>query len=430
MEWAGLDTRHPTVTPSAPPSPGPFARTFDALKEPSFLWFWVGMLGSFTALQMQMVARGYLAYELTGSGTALGVVSLAWGLPQLVFSPLAGVVTDRFSRRDLLIWTQVFMAGGTLVNAVLIATGLIELWHLVVLSFAIATAFTFNIPPRQALIVTLVGPGRVANAVALNNTGMNFTRIIGPALAGILIAMPPVGTAGTFYVMAGSYVFTLAMLFRVPATPRQESTGRAVLQEMLDGFRYIQASPSLRLLLLTAIAVILLAMPHHTLLPLFALQVYDAGPEGLGLLNAMSGAGALAGSLVVAYFSGSPYTRRAQLFAGMTCGLALAFFALSPSFPLAVAAMFVVGAAGNSYLSLNNTLLLTRSEPAMHGRLSAAYNMIWGSLPVTTLPMSMAADVVGAPLTVAAAGALTAIAVVALNARTLLGAKDPPSVTA
>jgi len=386
------------------------------------------MLGSFLALQMQQVARGYLAYELTGSGTALGVVTLAWGLPQLLFSPLAGVATDRLPRRELLIVTQAAMAAGMLVNAALISAELIEFWHLVVLSFLMATAFTFNIPPRQALTFTLVGRERVANAVALNNTGMNLTRVLGPALAGVLIGVPVVGTAGTFYVMAVAYLFTLGMLFRLRATPGQGNHGRAAMfQEMLDGLHYIHRTPALRSLLLTAVAVILLGMPHHTLMPLFALQVFATGPEGLGLLNAMAGVGALTGSLVVAYFSGSLHMRQAQLLSGMVFGLALVLFALSPWFSLALTAMFLVGAAGNSYLALNNTFMMTGSEPAMHGRLNGAYNMIWGSLPVTTLPMSVAADAIGAPLTIAGAGALTAAAVLALNGRALLTvAQRPP----
>lgn len=400
-------------------------RTFDALQERDFLVFWLGMLGSFMALQMQQVARGYLAYELTGSATALGIVTLAWGLPQLVFSPIAGVVADRLPRREVLIVTQSCMAAGMLVNAVLISTGLIAFWHLVVLSFVVATAFTFNIPPRQALTFALVGRERVANAVALNNTGMNLTRIAGPALAGVLIGIPAVGTAGTFYVMSVAYLFTVVMLFRLPATPSQEGQGRGAWSEMLDGLRYIRESPPLRSILLTAVAVILLGMPHHTLLPLFALDVFQAGPEGLGLLGAMAGVGALAGSLAVAYFSGSPRTRQMQLLAGLTFGFALAAFAVSPWFPLALAAMFVVGVAGNTYLALNNTFMLTTADPAMHGRLSSAYNMIWGSLPFTTLPMSVAADAIGAPITVAVAGVLCAIAVLVLNGRAMLAMARP-----
>jgi len=394
-------------------------RTFDALQERDFLVFWLGMLGSFMALQMQQIARGYLAYELTGSATALGVVTLAWGLPQLVWSPIAGVAADRLPRRELLIVTQSCMAAGMLVNAVLISTGVIAFWHLVVLSFVVATAFTFNIPARQALTYSLVGRERVANAVALNNTGMNLTRIAGPALAGVLIGIPAIGTAGTFYVMAVAYFTTVVVLFWLPATPGQKGQGRGAWSEMLDGLRYIQDSPPMRSILLTAVAVILLGMPHHTLLPLFALDVFQAGPEGLGLLGAMAGVGAVVGSLAVAYFSGSPRTRQVQLLAGLTFGLALAAFAVSPWFPLALAAMFGVGAAGNTYLSLNNTFMLTNSEPGMHGRLSSAYNMIWGSLPLTTLPMSVAADAVGAPITVAVAGVLAALAVLALNGRAM-----------
>ncbi len=386
------------------------------------------MLGSFLAQQMQLVARGYLAYELTGSGAALGIVTLAWGLPQLVFSPFAGVAADRLPRKRLLIVTQALLAIGALATAITISTGVIDLWLLVALSFAQGTAFTYNIPPRQALVPSLVPREQVANAIALNNTGMNFTRIVGPATAGVLIGIPAIGTAGTFYLMAASYAFTVLMLFRLPATPREGSRG-AMLQEMIDGLRYIKASPPLRSLLLTACGVILLAMPYQTIMPLFALRVFDVGPEGLGLLNTMAGIGALAGSLGVAYFSTSPRKRQAQLLAGMAFGLALVLFALSPWFPLALAAMFVVGAAGNSYLALNNTLILIGSQPAMHGRLSSAYNMIWGTMPITSLPVSIAADAIGAPLTIAGTGLLTAAAVLLVNGRALLsmarGRGDP-----
>ena len=383
------------------------------------------MLGSFMAQQMQMVARGYLAYELTKSGTAVGIVTLAWGLPQLIFSPWAGVAADRFPRRELMILTQAGMAAGTIGNAVLISTDMIEFWHLVVLSFLTATAFTFNMPARQAMVYSLVGRERVANAVALNNTGMNLTRVVGPAIAGVLIGIPAIGTGGTFFLMALCFLFTTAMLFRLPATPAGESRSGNMWREMIDVLGYINERPALRSLLITACAVILLAMPYQTLMPLFALRVHDVGPQGLGLLNAMAGVGAVAGSLGVAYFSMSPRKRRMQLLAGMGFGLSLIVFALSPWFGLALVMMFVVGAAGNTYLALNNTLILTTSEPGMHGRLSSAYNMIWGTMPIVSLPMSMASDAVGASSTLAVAGGLAVLAVVALNGKRIFRPEQP-----
>jgi len=139
----------------------------------------------------------------------------------------------------------------------------------------------------------------------------------------------------------------------------------------------------------------------------------------LGLLNAMAGVGALVGSLAVAFFSGSPRLREAQLVLGIAFGVALVLFALAPWFPLAAIAMFAVGATCNAYLALNNTLMLTSAERAMHGRLSATYNMIWGTMPLMSLPISMAADATGAPFALAAIGLLMAGAVFGLNARDL-----------
>ncbi len=408
----------------------PLSRTFEALEARDFRLLWLGIVASFMAMMMQQVARGYLAYELSGSGTVLGLVSLAWGLPQLVLSPFGGVAADRFSKRNLLIGSQAFMGFTTLVNAVLISLSVIEVWHLVALGLCQGAVFAFNMPARQALVYTLAGPERVANAVAVSNAGMNLTRIAGPALAGVLIGIPAMGTAGCFYLMSGAYLVALAMLFQLP--PGASAPGKSrgpVLEEIMAGVRYIRGNSPLMTLLVSAFVVILVAMPYQTLIPLFALRVFTVGPEGLGLLNAVSGLGALAGSLAVAYFSASRGMRTAQIVLGTCFGLTLVLFALAPWFWLAAAAMFLVGAVGNSYLSLNSTFIMTGSEKAMHGRVMSVYLMTWGLMPVTTMPMSVLADAFGAPTTVAAAGALTALIVLALNNRALLAVAQRAPIT-
>ena len=393
-------------------------RVFQSLQERDFLFLWLGTLGSFMALNMQQIARGYLAYDLTGSATALGAVTMAWGLPMLVFSLLGGVVADRFSKRSVLIATQALMGITTLINAVLVSMHVIEIWHLVVLGLFQGLVFAFNMPARQALVPALVGRDKMANAIALNNAGMNLTRIVGPAIAGLLIAVPTVGVAGVFYAIAGCYLLALAMLFQIPSNRgRGQALKGTIAQEMQSGLRYIGRSPTLLALLIISFVVVLLAMPYQALMPLFALRVFQVGSEGLGVFMGTTGVGALVGSLMVAYFSSSSRLWLLQAAAGTGFGLTLLVFALAPGYAMALVAIFLVGATANVFMSLNNTLIMVNTESAMHGRVMSVYMMTFAVMPLAALPMSMLADVIGAPLTIAGAGALTALVITAVSLR-------------
>ncbi len=391
-------------------------RVFLSLKNRDFLFLWLSMLGSMTAMGMQMVAGGYLAYELAGSASALGIVTAAWGVPQLLLSPVAGVVADRFSKRNLIIASQSILGIMALVNVLLISTGLIQIWHMVILGLVQGAVFAFNMPARQALIPAIVGRENIANAIALNNAGMNLTRIVGPAIAGLIIAIPAVGIAGAYGAMALCYIVALLMLFQLPSqrgsAPVQHDS---VMQSMANGIRYVGSNPNLLLLLAGAFAFVLFAMPYQVLMPIFALRVHGVGPEGLGLLAGASGLGALAGSLVVAYFSTRPNKDTMQTVAGIGVGITLVMFAFAPSYFLAIAMMFLVGAAGNMYMALNSTMIMTNTDTAMHGRVMSVYMMTFSLMPLTSLPMSLLADAIGVQWTVAGAGALAALAIVGIS---------------
>ncbi len=394
-----------------------FGRMFQSLQNRDFLLLWLGMLGSFSAMSMQQVARGYLAYDLAGSATALGMVTVAWGIPQLFLSPFGGVIADRVSRRNLLIATQSFMATTTLINAILISTGHIQIWHLVILGLFQGGTFAFNMPARQALIPSIVGRDHLANAIAINNSGVNLTRIAGPALAGVMIGIPSIGIAGTFYVMAACYLITVFMLFQLPARQGSESNigHGSMLQEMVDGAHYVRSNTSLLLLLASAFAVVLLGMPYQTLLPIFALKVHGVGPQGLGLLTGAAGVGALIGSLGIAYFSASPRKVAIQIAAGICFGIALIMFAGAPTYILAVAMMFLVGGASNMYMALNNTLIMMNTKPAMFGRVMSVYMMTFSIMPLAAYPMGILSDVIGVQWVVGGAGGLAALSVVGLS---------------
>ena len=391
-------------------------QTFAALGNRDYRLLWLGTLGSFTAMQMQQVARGYLAYELSGSAMVLGVVGLSFGLPQLVFSLVGGVVADRVAKRNLLLVTQAATGLVALATAVLVATDLITIWQLVVLGVLQGTIFSFNMPTRQAFLAELVGPEEMMNAVALNNAGMNVTRIFGPALAGFLIAVPFIGLSNVFGFMAACYLLPVLMLFQI--RPRYAGVGRPkapMLQEFAAGMRYIRRHEVLGMLLLLGLVPIILGFPYQMLLPVFASDaVHGVGARGLGLMSACTGLGALVGALVVATATGLRRRGRLQLAAGAAFGISLLGFGLAPSFPLALLALAVVGFSGSVYQSLNSTLIMTSSEPAYYGRVMSVNLMGFSLMPIASLPMGLVADHLGAPRTVLLCGVAVTLFVVAV----------------
>ena len=385
--------------------------TFAALGVRDYRVMWLGMLAAFTAMQMQMIAQGYLAYELTGSATVLGLVGMASGLPQLVLGLAGGVLADRVPKRRLLTLTQTSTGVIALVTALLVHSGRIEVWHLYVLGAAQGCVFAFNMPARQAFIPQLVGQQHLMNAVALNNAGMNFTRIFGPALAGMLIASPFFGLSGVFYLIAACYVVvvTSICLISVPGVPLPRERPSSPLADLREGVRYILRDGNLLMLLALAAAVTCLGMPYQTFLPVFAgPKVLDIGATGLGLMSGAVGIGALAGSLAVASLAGMKRRALVQLVMGGGFGLSLVLFGLTRSPLLALAILAAVGLTANFFMSLNNTMLMSRTEPRYYGRVMSVYMLSWSMMPLASVPLGRAADVIGAPTTTSLAGAAIA----------------------
>lgn len=365
------------------------------------------------ANQMGMVASGYTAFALTGSATVLGIVSSAASIPMLALSLVGGVVADRSPRRLLIVCSQSAMGLATAAVAVLAFLGWLDVWHLIALGLINGCAFSFNMPARQAYTADLVGSSLLRSAVSLNNAGMNFNRILGPALAGILLVLPGVGAAGTFTMMAVCFAAAVATLIRLPAG-QPAGSGLAdrppALKQLVDGLGYIRSSASIRTLLFVALVTLLFGMPYQALMPLFADKVYGAGAQGLGVLNAAVGVGALLGSLAAASGSGSgEMLRRLQLMAGLGFGGSLIAFGLAPTFGFAVAGVTMVGFAWASFMALNATLIMSNTEPGYYGRVMSVYLLTFGFMPVSTIPAGWLADLIGGPPTIVICGVLVLI---------------------
>ncbi len=379
--------------------------TFDSLKQPSYRWLWLGMLGSFAGMQMQMLARGWLVVDkLDGSALDLGIVTSSNGVPLLVLSLFGGVISDRFPKRNLLIVTQSCNGLIALLVAVLIITDRVQIWHMIVAAVLTGTVFAFNMPGRQSLIPELVSKDKLSNAVALNSAGMNLNRIIAPGVAGILVAI--IGLGGVYFMIVGCYAFAaFTMLLVRPTRPQTPPHPTSMLQDLKAGLRYAVNDARISSLLLLALVPLLFAHPYQALLPVFAKSVLGVESDGLGFLMGAVGVGAVSGTLVLASLSGARNKGLKMIALLVVFGFALILFAQSGSFYLSLPALFLVGVGSMGYNALNHTLLLTTSTPEMRGRVTSIYMMSFGIMPLGVFPMTAAADAIGPPNALTIGGA-------------------------
>jgi len=391
-------------------------RPFTALEERDFRNLWVGMLPGTLAMQMGMVTTGWVAYDISGSAASVGLVSLGSGVPMLTLGLFGGVVADRFPKRRTLLMTQTLIGVAAVISAVLVLTGVIQIWHLMLISALQGVGFAFNMPSRQAFVAQLISRERLMNAVALNNAGMNFSRVIGPSIAGLFIAI--IGPGEVYVLMAIMYAFVVYGLTRIPQTGAPVGTNRPPpLRSLADGLGYVKANGIVFTLLVLAFAPVLLGMPYQQLMPVFADDVFNVGASGLGLLLSVNGVGALFGSLAVAGISNNFHRRgMLQMAMGILFGLSIAIFALAQSYPIALVMLLLAGATSAGFQSLNSTLVMTNTEPAYHGRVMSVYMLTFSAMPLGVVPFGALSDVYGAPITIGIGGLLlmVVIAVVGL----------------
>lgn len=382
-------------------------RPFLALESSDFRHLWFGTLPGTMAMQMSMIARGYVAYDITQSAAAVGFVAMAQGVPMLVFSLFGGVVADRFPKRNVLLITNVVQVIYAAVSAVLVLTGLVQIWHLALLAAVSGLGIAFSMPSRHSYVAQIVPRERMVNAVALNMAGINFTRIAGPAIAGGLMTIAFIGPGGVFLLMAFMYAYVFFRLTSITNRGEPEGDTRtSALRSIVLGLTYVRGNAVLSTLLLLALMPVLLGMPYQFLMPVFSEAVFDVGPGGLGLLMAANGVGALFGALTIASLTGFRRRGLLQMGLGMVFGLSLAAFAFSPSFIMAVVVLIVVGIASAGYQSLNNTLILDNADSAYRGRVMSLYMLTHAITPLAVVPVGLLSDAFGAPLTVGISGLL------------------------
>ena len=369
--------------------------------------FLLGQGISLVGTWMQQVAMSWLVYRLTGSTVLLGLVACCNQLPTFLVAGVSGALADRWSRHRMVVFAQLLAMLQAVVLAALVLTGQVRVWHLVALSVWLGLATGFDIPARQALLVRLVrGPEDLPNAIALNSSIFNGARLVGPALAGLLIGL--VGEGPVFVLNALSYLAVLGALATMETREQGAgSAGASVLSTIGGGLRYALGSHSIRAILFLLALVSMVGLPYTALLPVFARDILGGGAETLGLLFSAAGLGALAGALNLASRGsvrglGALIARCTALF-----GAALMAFAWSRDTWLSTVLLALVGFGTISTTASMNTILQTTVGEEMRGRVMSLYAMAFiGLSPLGALLGGALAARIGAPLTVGAGGAV------------------------
>lgn len=375
-------------------------RTFRALRHRSFRLFFTGQAVSMVGTWLQQVAMGWLAYRLTGSALLLGVIAFCANAGILVLGAFAGVLADRVDRRRAMFATQGAMAAQATLLAVLTATGTVAPWHLVALALWMGVANAFDIPLRQSLYVHFVDDRNdLPNAIALNSFLVNAARVVGPALAGVLLGVS--GEALCFALNALSFlaVFVALARIRFPAqAPRGAAPG--FRDSWVEGFRYVARFAPARALLGIAAVVSFTVMPYASLMPVYAKDVLAGGPRTLGLLLSAAGAGALVSTLYLARRETVVGLGRVIVGAALAAGLGLAAFGLARDVALAAPLMLLVGGGVILAAASANTILQTIVSDALRGRVAGFYTLAFlGVAPLGNLAAGALAQALGAPAT-------------------------------
>jgi MFS family permease len=401
-----------TATPSEPAEPGASSlshklsvrTTLRALRHRNFQLFFGGQMVSLTGTWMQNIAQDWLVYRLTGSSLLLGLVAFMNLIPVLILAPVAGIVADRFSRHRTVMMTQTLSMLLGLLLAILTLSGLIRVWEILVITTLLGVVIAFDIPARQAFLMDMVGREDLFNAIALNSSMFNAARIIGPALAGALVAW--IGEGWCFFANGVSYAAVIAGLSRMRLGPQTSHlpTGSA-LEHIVEGFRFARRTAPVRLLLLMVGVVSLVAMPYTVLMPIFAAGVLHGGARGLGLLMGATGLGALLGSLTLASKQNVRGLGRWVWSASVVFGGSLILFSLSRRFWLSFALLVPAGFGMMVQMGATNTLLQVMAPDRLRGRVMALYSMMFiGMAPIGALLGGAVAAQIGAPWTVAIGG--------------------------
>ena len=393
-------------------------RAFIALRHRNFRLFWFGQLISLIGTWMQSTAQAWLVLELTHSAWWLGVVGALQFLPVLFLALFGGVVADRLPKRTVLLFTQSSAMLLAFILWTLVATGVVQLWHVLILAALLGLINSLDMPTRQAFVVEMVGRKDLPNAVALNSSLFNMARVLGPGLGGLLIAW--LGVAPLFLLNGISFIaviigLTMINMHQLHAQAQYEALHNdthkpGTLQSLREGLAYVRNTPSVLLVIAVVGIISLFGINFNVVLPLFATDVLHAGPEGFGFISATFGLGSLLSALWLAWGNNRPSMSR-LLVGAMAFGILEALFALSHLYLFSVVLIAGVGFAQIAFSALANTTLQTVTPDHLRGRVMSVYMMVFaGSTPLGNLFIGGLAILFNAPIALLAGASLSLIA--------------------
>ena len=395
---------------------------FASLKERDYLFLWGGMLTSAFAMNMQLVAQGWLVYEMTSSAINLAWVTLAFMLPQVLFSLVGGVLADRINKKPLIGWFPVVNGLATCFMAFIIISGQVTFFDFIWMGVLNGTVMALSIPARTAFIPEIVGERLMFNAMAFNTAAWNLSRILGPALAGFMIAMfaggdttSAFGVGLVYFVLSGLYIISaVTVLFiRHPGKP-MPGKRKSPMVEIADGLAYVFNSPVVGGLILLSIIPFLFGIGINTLLPAFNTDVYDGGPDKLGLLMTAMGVGAIGGSLTLAKLGNLRNKGNWVLATSALWGIAVTAFAFTSWFYLSLLFIALIGFVSAVNMSMNRSLVQLQVEQHMRGRIMSIDMMSHGLMPLGILPIGYIAETVSVEAGLALSGVILFVTTIIL----------------
>jgi len=386
------------------------AQTFSALRHRNYQLFFSGQLVSLIGTWMQNVSQPWLVYQLTGSPLYLGIVSFASAVPVLFLSLWAGVFIDRVPKRKLLIITQMLAMTQAFLLSADVFLGWVQPWHVVIFAFILGAVNAFDAPARQSFVIEMVGREDLQNAIGLNSAMFQVARIIGPSLAGILLAA--IGPAWCFFLNGVSFIAVIIGLglMQVQAKIGAKRDASPIAQ-MREGLGYIRRNQVVLTLLVMVAVANIFAFGYSALLPAFAQDVLHQGPAGLGLLSASVGVGALIGALTVASLGNFQHKGRLLTFGNIFFPLMVLLFAASRIFPLSMAILVGAGLGFMIQNAMTNTLIQFAVPDHLRGRVMSVYMLVFqGFFPIGSLMAGTIAEHFGIPMGAAFGGSIALMA--------------------
>jgi MFS family permease len=381
-------------------------KRFSAFKYKNYLFYFIGQSISMIGTWMQLIAISWLVYRLTKSPFMLGLIGFTSQLPTFLFTPLCGVIADKYNRKKLMIFTQVFAMVQSLILVILYYTNHLTVWYVIILGILYGCVNALDVPIRHAFVVDMIEDKEdLSNAIALNSVIVNGSRLIGPAIAGIIIAMSNEGVCLTINTLSFIAVIIALFIMKINKKDVHKINETKIIHDLLEGFNYVIKHKSIRYVLLLLAIISLIGIPYMVLLPVFVKEIFRGGSHTLGFLMSTTGIGALTGGLYLANKKGIPIMTKHIIFGSLFFGLSLIGFAFSKNIYLAIFMIFIIGFTMMMQVNCSNMILQEILEDDKRGRVMSFYTMAFmGMAPFGSLLAGSLSSIITAPYTLALGG--------------------------